>query len=162
SDGTLTVLTNNGSGIFGSNATLTVGGGPECVITADVNGDGFPDLISANSTSNSLTVLTNNGNGGFVLDTTLHVGSSPRSVTAADVNGDGHIDLICANNGGSTLSVLTNTPSFPPPVTGFSPASGSPGTSVTITGTNFTGVTSVTFNGTPAGFTINSSTQIVA
>jgi hypothetical protein len=42
------VLTNNGSGGFGSNATLVVGSYPLGVAAADVNGDGKPDLISAN------------------------------------------------------------------------------------------------------------------
>jgi hypothetical protein len=45
----VTVLTNNGSGGFGFNATLTVGGNPQSVVAADVNGDGKFDLISANS-----------------------------------------------------------------------------------------------------------------
>jgi hypothetical protein len=36
------------------------------------------------------------------------------------------------------------------------------GTLVTITGTNFTGATSVTFNGTSATFTVNSATKITA
>ena len=48
---TLTVLTNNGSGGFGSNATLSVGSGPTCVVAADVDGDGKLDLISANCVS---------------------------------------------------------------------------------------------------------------
>ncbi len=53
----------------------------------------------------------------------------------------------------------------PPSVTSISPASGpaSGGTSVTITGTNFTGATAVTFGNTPAGsFTVNSASQITA
>jgi uncharacterized protein (TIGR03437 family) len=50
----------------------------------------------------------------------------------------------------------------PPTISGFSPASGGTGTSVTITGTNFTGATSVTFNNQSASFTVNSSTQITA
>src|SRR4051812_29487782 len=37
--GTLTVLTNNGSGYFGSNTTLNVGGSPYCVTSADINSD---------------------------------------------------------------------------------------------------------------------------
>ena len=77
-DNTLTVLTNNGSGVFGSNATLTVGSYPNCVVAADVNGDGKSDLISANSgggTGNTLTVLTNNGSGIFGSNATLNVGS---------------------------------------------------------------------------------------
>ena len=49
-----------------------------------------------------------------------------------------------------------------PTISGFSPASGGVGTSVTITGTNFTGASSVKFNGQSASFTVNSSTQITA
>lgn len=45
---TLTVLTNNGSGVFGSNVTLRVGALAEGVAAADLNGDGRVDLISAN------------------------------------------------------------------------------------------------------------------
>ena len=57
----LTVLTNGGNGIFGFYATLNVGTGPVSVAAADINGDGKPDLISANNSDSSLTVLTNNG-----------------------------------------------------------------------------------------------------
>jgi uncharacterized repeat protein (TIGR01451 family) len=49
-----------------------------------------------------------------------------------------------------------------PTITGFSPASGQVGSSVTITGTNLVFATNVTFNGTSAAFTIVSTEQIVA
>ena len=49
-----------------------------------------------------------------------------------------------------------------PTISGFSPASGGVGASVTITGTNFTGATSVKFNGQSASFSVVSSTQINA
>ena len=51
-------------------------------------------------------------------------------------------------------------PGNPPTITSFTPASGLVATAVTITGTHFTGATIVAFNGTPAGFTIDSDTQI--
>ena len=107
-DNTLTVLTNNGSGAFGSNATLSVGGHPYFVVAADVNGDGKPDLISANDGANTLTVLINNGSGSFPTSATLNVGTGPVWVAAADVNGDGKPDLISANYQAGTLTVLTN------------------------------------------------------
>ena len=111
-DGTLTILTNNGSGGFGFNATLNVGlsisSGPAFVLTADVNGDGKLDLISANTGDNTVTVLTNNGSGGFVLDATLIVGAYPVSVAAVDINGNGKIALVSANEFDGTLTVLTN------------------------------------------------------
>ncbi len=49
-----------------------------------------------------------------------------------------------------------------PVITGFSPLSGTPGTVVTITGTELTGTTAVTVNGVAASFTVNSATQITA
>lgn len=50
----------------------------------------------------------------------------------------------------------------PPTISGFSPTSGIVGASVVITGTNFTGATSVKFNGISASFTVDSATQITA
>ncbi|MEP6736643.1 MAG: IPT/TIG domain-containing protein [Chryseolinea sp.] len=50
-----------------------------------------------------------------------------------------------------------------PVVTSFTPANGAPGVDVTITGTGFTGTTSVRFNGVEVGggnFSVNSATQI--
>lgn len=50
-----------------------------------------------------------------------------------------------------------------PTVTSFAPASAASGMSVVITGTNFTGATSVTFGGSAASsFVVNSATQITA
>jgi hypothetical protein len=52
-----------------------------------------------------------------------------------------------------------------PTITGFSPTSGPVGTSVTITGSGFTGTSDVRFNGTSVGsgnYTVNSDTQVTA
>ena len=50
--------------------------------------------------------------------------------------------------------------SAPPTISSFTPSSGKVGSSVTITGTNFNGTTSVTFGGVAATFTVSSSTKI--
>jgi len=108
---TLTVLTNNGSGVFGSNATLTVGSGVSVVVAADLNGDGKPDLV-ANNSDNVLTVLTNDGSGLFLNSATVTTGpagSLTFDVVAVDVNGDGRLDLVCANYLTDTLAVFTNS-----------------------------------------------------
>lgn len=49
-----------------------------------------------------------------------------------------------------------------PTITNFTPATGPAGTTVTISGTGFTGATAVTFNGAGASFTISSDTAIQA
>ncbi|MGH7027797.1 putative Ig domain-containing protein [Brevundimonas sp.] len=63
------------------------------------------------------------------------------------------------------LGTIQNDDVPPPTVTSISPASGpsSGGGAVTITGTNFTGATAVTFGATAAAsFTVNSATSITA
>ncbi len=50
----------------------------------------------------------------------------------------------------------------PPVITGFSPGSGPPGTTVTITGEQFVQVQSVDFNGVPAAFTVVSPAELTA
>ena len=107
-ESTLTILTNNGSGVFGSNATIHVGSQPNFVLAVDVNHDDKPDLVSANGGDNTLTVLTNNGSGTFGLSATVPAGAGPVALAAADVNGDSAPDLICADFGTNTVTILTN------------------------------------------------------
>jgi len=110
SDTNLTVFTNNGSGVFGSNATLVVGREPNQVAVADINGDGFPDLISANYVSGTLSVLTNNGHGVFGSNATLVVAKGPGSVSvvATNVHGSGLPDLICTDVYDNAVVIFTN------------------------------------------------------
>jgi trimeric autotransporter adhesin len=68
-------------------------------------------------------------------------------------------------NGASGKVVITYTSSSATTITGFSPGSACSGSGqlVSITGTNFTGATTVTFyNGQSASFTVTSATQITA
>jgi endonuclease G len=50
----------------------------------------------------------------------------------------------------------------PPGITNYFPASGNIGATVTLKGTNFSGASTVWFNGTNANFTLNASNQIIA
>lgn len=61
----------------------------------------------------------------------------------------------------SRLKVAVTTNSTPA-ITSLSPVSGTVGSVVVITGTDFTGASAVRFNGTAASFTINSATRITA
>ncbi len=55
---------------------------------------------------------------------------------------------------------FTVTPSPMPTISAFAPTAGPVGTSVTLTGTGFIGVSAVSFNGTAAAFTVVSPTSI--
>jgi len=65
--------------------------------------------------------------------------------------------------GGTATSSEDFTVKPPPTITGFSPESGLIGSPVAITGTNLTGASAVSFNGTQASsYTVESSTKITA
>ena len=84
---------------------------------------------------------------------------------ASPAQAAGAVQITVTTVGGVSLDLVTFTYVPAPTVTGVSPSSGptAGGTTVTITGTNFTGATAVAFGGTPAGsYTVDSATQITA
>src|SRR5262249_54046479 len=110
---TLTVLTNNGHGMFGSNAVYKIDpneySGLYSVAAADVNGDGSTDLLVAMyGNVFSVQVLTNNGSGVFRVSATYGDDEGIECVIAADVNGDKRPDLIYANSWSNSVTVMTN------------------------------------------------------
>ena len=91
---------------FAPAASFGVGSNPSSVTVGDFNGDGNPDLATANLSSNDMSVLLGNGAGSFGAATNFTVGFNPSSVTVGDFNGDGNLDLATANSFSSTVSVL--------------------------------------------------------
>ena len=89
-----------------------------------------------------------------------------RTITYLDVKDSNNVNGTEINAvGTNSVSNGNNTNwTFPDPtITSFSPTSGGTSTSVTITGTNFSGATAVTFGGTDASsYTVDSTTQITA
>ncbi|KMT66196.1 FG-GAP-like repeat-containing protein, partial [Catenovulum maritimum] len=86
----------NGSWIWGDNPT-------EKIIAADVNKDGYIDILTANNgiTGNYGTVnriFFNDGTGSFPSNTDIDSESdNSSSIVAADFDNDGHLDLAVAN-----------------------------------------------------------------
>ncbi len=81
------------------------GSGTNFVVAADLNADGFPDMIVANT--DSIGVRLNNGDGTFALASMYGTGGGQAfAVAVGDVNGDGIPDLVVTN-------MCSNAPSCP-------------------------------------------------
>ena len=111
-------------------------------------------------TGTNLTGATSVTFGG-VAATTFTVNSATQ-ITATVPTGavTGTISVTTSTGTGTSASSFTVIPV--PTITSFAPAKGQVGDAVVITGTNFTGATSVKFGGVTGSFTFNSATQITA
>jgi hypothetical protein len=124
-DNTVSVLMNTttagaGTASFAPLQTFNVGGGPTGVAVADLNGDGLPDIVATNSSSNTTaSVLENTTAPGasaasFLPQQLLTTDTQPFAVAAGDLNGDGKPDLAIVNGASADVSVFLNTT---PPLT---------------------------------------------
>ena len=92
--------------IFYKYNELKVGRGPAYLITADLNLDGFPDLVSANTKNSTLSVLISKGDGTFRKTLTFPVASEPTTIATSDVNGDSIPDLLINSRGTGQFTCL--------------------------------------------------------
>ena len=106
------VLFNDGHGNLAADVSYptetSAGLGPVSVIAADINGDGKPDLVTANGNNGTVSILINNGDGTFAAPVSYAAGTDPVAVAVGDVNGDGFPDLVVADSAGNSVQVLLN------------------------------------------------------
>jgi hypothetical protein len=94
--GTLAVLmeTSPTSGTYAAAKTINVGGQPNDVQIADINGDGLPDLIVADNLGKVTYLIQNAGSPGtFAPGVSLPITNRAISVAVGDLNHDGLPDL---------------------------------------------------------------------
>ena len=103
--------------------TIPTGQGPHFIKVADVNQDGKPDIVVANSEAGTLTILLGDGRGRFSpsAGSPVPAGHLPNDIAVADMNHDGHPDLIIANHQSPYITILLGDGRG-----GFRPAPGSP------------------------------------
>ena len=107
---TVSVLFNNGDGVFNDTVTFSTptGSEPFALAAGDFDGDGDNDLAVVLKSFNSVSIYLNNGAGMFTLDLTLAVGDTPRSIAVGDLNHDNQPDIVVANRDSNDVSVFLN------------------------------------------------------
>jgi len=81
---------------------------PNAVAIGDLNGDGKPELMTANWQASTVSILENTGAGGFKGKREYPTGRLPAAVAIGDLNDDGHADLATGNIEANTVSILRN------------------------------------------------------
>ncbi len=103
--GNIFILLGKGNRTFAKAVNIGSGGhSPNGIAVGDLNHDGIPDLVVANSLSNAeygnVAVLLGKGDGTFEKPVRYQAGVSPWQVVLGDFNGDGKLDLAVLPIGG--------------------------------------------------------------
>jgi len=87
---------------------IPVGNEPGSVAVTDLNHDGKPDIVVANTASETMTILLGDGRGHFqpAPGSPFPVGHLPNDIAAGDFNGDGNPDLLIPNTQTPYLTIL--------------------------------------------------------
>jgi len=100
-----------GSVSFAAKADIPTPATARYVTIGDIDGDGKPDLATANELSSNVSVYRNTSTTGtisFATHVDLSVGGSPLSVAIGDLDGDGKPDLAVANNANKSVEIIKN------------------------------------------------------
>ena len=95
-------------------AFTSVGTGPVALISGDVNGDGLPDIVTANSIADTISVLLLGASGRFAGHVDYEVGDGPVALAFFEFTDDESPDIIVSNGAdsaeGNSLSILSPAP----------------------------------------------------
>lgn len=108
--GWITVLLGNGDGTFHTGGSYETVADALSVTTADLNGDGILDLVTANSNpwAGNLCVLLGKGDGTFQNHVDYSASSGACGLAVADFNRDSMLDLVTGNP--DSISIFLQAP----------------------------------------------------
>ena len=104
------MLVNRGDGIFAGRRNYAAGKRLSSLAIGDLNGDGKPDLATANGDANKVSVLDNRGDGGFEAKLDYQAGRGPWSGLDRRPERRRKAGPGTANFGANTVSVLISRP----------------------------------------------------
>ncbi len=100
-------------GLLFDTPTYETGTGPNSIAIGDLDGDGVPDIVTANSAADlissgpdTVTVLIRTSSGTIKSRTDYTIGKGPDAVSLGDVNRDGRLDIVTANYTDNSITVL--------------------------------------------------------
>lgn len=99
------------------------GNSPAAVVSADINRDGHPDLISADH-SGFITILLGTSSGTFINSGNLRTASPPVALVAGDFNSDGFPDIVVLEESAYQLFLSAHNGSLVPQAAVSIPGSG--------------------------------------
>ncbi len=102
---------NLGGGAFAAVQLLayTAGSVPYDVTTADLDGDGLPDVLASYDGSDEIVWWQNNGGGSFTTGVRItNLADRATSVFAADLDGDGDLDVLSASGNDDKIAWYEN------------------------------------------------------
>lgn len=113
--GTTSLAFGKGNGTFQPLTGYSTGSDPTVEIGADLNGDGFLDLVTSNfNVQSTFTYLLSNGDGTFQFHINYGTGIGPLGLTVGDFNNDGMLDLAIAASTENTTGAVTIMTQVPP------------------------------------------------
>jgi gliding motility-associated-like protein len=158
------IYSGDGAGNFSaSGSPVAMGNTPFGLNRGNFDGNSTTDLVIGGGNQANFQLLQGNGTGAVSSFNTFPLNVSPSrpyGVISADFNNDGIADLAGGDLSGAGFNVAIWVR---PVITSFTPAYANATETITITGEDFTGVTDVSFGGTPAqSFVFVSDTEITA